>query len=256
MNLTKSDLMNIINSFAKRGKIFSNEAQFQFDLAWELRKQYDVVLLEHLIPKDEKNNKKRYIDILLVDGNECVPIELKYKTTDKETDYEFEEFITKTYNQGAIDEGSYDFLKDISRIEDIVCDEKEVSYQGNKLRAKMGFSIIISNDKRYYKPFSEWCGEKYYNKEKNLYFHNNNGRKYYYWQKFSLAHNTTIGKIAYWIDPETGDVDNTEKHRTKDRQGHIKLRKPYTFEWAPYDVKFINEESAPQFKYMIVEINK
>ena len=32
-------LTNIIDSFASEGKVFTNEAQFQFDLAWALKEQ-------------------------------------------------------------------------------------------------------------------------------------------------------------------------------------------------------------------------
>ena len=63
MELGVQEIKNIIDSFAKRGTIFSNEAQFQFDLAWELREQNygEQILLEHLIPRDSNENTKRQI---------------------------------------------------------------------------------------------------------------------------------------------------------------------------------------------------
>lgn len=45
MSFTKKELQTAIENLAKEGKIFSNESQFQLDLAWELKKQNFVVEL-------------------------------------------------------------------------------------------------------------------------------------------------------------------------------------------------------------------
>ena len=37
MSFTKKVLQTAIKNLAKEGKIFSNESQFQLDLAWELK---------------------------------------------------------------------------------------------------------------------------------------------------------------------------------------------------------------------------
>ena len=70
MNFTKNTLETSIKNLASKGKIYSNESQFQFDLAWELRKQGFDVELEMLsvsqsyVKKLSKEERKKHIQIL------------------------------------------------------------------------------------------------------------------------------------------------------------------------------------------------
>ena len=91
MNFTKNILETAIKKMASKGKIYSNESQFQFDLAWELRKQGFDVELEMLsvsqayakqLSKDER--QKAYTDIVVKDETGYIVIELKYKTPETE----------------------------------------------------------------------------------------------------------------------------------------------------------------------------
>ena len=195
-----------IDDFANEGIVFSNEAQFQFNLAIKLnendiiKNKYEVVL-EYLYK--DKEDKKEYIDIVLFGKktNDCIPIELKYKTTSQEETYivgkkgKEKEYIT--YNQGAYDLGSYDFFKDINRIESLVCYDALLSYKGKSYEATKGYSIIITNEKHYYAPFKDINQN-----EEGLYFHKNKGTNViYYWQDYSLAHNRQIDSKEYkWIN--------------------------------------------------------
>ena len=81
MSFTKATLETAMNKLAQAGKIFSNESQFQFDLAWELRKMGFDVELEVLsadctpsqfaaLPKEDK--KRYYPDTVIKDDNEFI----------------------------------------------------------------------------------------------------------------------------------------------------------------------------------------
>ena len=235
--IKKIDLEKIINDLAiKQNKIFSKEVQFQFDLAWELKKtfpKYDVVL-EYLYKKN-----KWYIDIVVFSDDEkkCVPIELKYKTTAREIEYKIGNQFYWTYNQGACDEGSYDYIKDIYRIESI---NEPLKYKGEDYTVESGFAIILTNDWHYYKELPS-------KKENDKY-------QCYYWQNFQLAQEKIRGEL-FWVDPKTkdGKIENPGKHTTKDREQSINIKGPYYLKnnWKDYRL-----EVKPEFKYLITEISK
>lgn len=67
-------------------------------------------------------------------------MELKYKTTETALVDKGETYSLK--QQGAIDQGSYDILKDVQRIEAVV----------GECNGRFGFSVILSNDPRYWRP--------------------------------------------------------------------------------------------------------
>ncbi len=240
--VSKETLSDIIVGFAKK-KIFSKEVQFQFDLAWEIRRKYpdyDVVL-EYLWEEE-----KWYIDIVIFSDAEekCVPIELKYKTTDREIKYTIGNETSITYNQGAPDNGSYDYIKDIYRIEKL---GKTLNYKGKKYSVDCGYAIILTNDWHYY--------EKLPSKGENSKY------KYYYWEKFSLAQDQISGYI-YWIDPSNGEEDNSGEHTTEDRRYGIQLTNEYYLRdnWEDYSIKYDSYEpksklrKEPTFRYLITMI--
>ena len=235
-------LTNIIDSFASEGKVFTNEAQFQFDLAWALKEQgYDIRL-------EFQAEKREYIDILAIKNNVGTPIELKYKTKDKEETYSFHNGNSvTTKNQGAVDNGSYDFIKDIHRLEEVL--QKSVIYdKGRELDVKEGFAIIITKEKKYYTAFENKDDQN------GLFYHMHNGKSYYYWQQFSLAQGTVGGKLLQWIDPETGKTEEKGNHTTRDRKKGIQLSGKYTFEWKPYDLQGVFRPETSDFKYLIVKV--
>ena len=89
INLNKETLTGAIKAFGKECKIFQSEAQFQFELAWKLQKQFPDcrVKLEDMrayVKKEEKNGIKRkfYTDIVLEEEGYSIAIELKYKTAE------------------------------------------------------------------------------------------------------------------------------------------------------------------------------
>lgn len=133
------DIRIVMESLAKRRKIFASEADFQFALAWEIQKFYPEaeIRLEYC-PVDI--DPAMHIDILVNLHGLAYPIELKYPTVGLDVTISGERFKVKS--QDAQDLGRYEYLKDIVRIE--------------KLDARMpsfacGYAILLSNDLNYWK---------------------------------------------------------------------------------------------------------
>ena len=163
--INKTYVQNTVTSLVSK-KVYYNEAQLQFDLAWGIRQDITVsnleVRLEELTAtgthcaKGKSKNISWYTDIVILDNvaKEFIPIELKYKT--KAT------YGLTLKNHDAFDLGCYDFLWDTKRNEilksfspvsltmnygDIKSFQKK-SGLGNLIN---GFSIIVTNDSDYWK---------------------------------------------------------------------------------------------------------
>lgn len=135
----KFDIKEILKKLFKERPIFHSEADFQFALAWKI-KELNPESKIRLEMRSDNFDRKEYLDILVELDNKKYPIELKYKT--KKLDYEWNDKDDKEKfnlsNQGAQDNGRYDFIKDISRIERIV---DSIS---------IGYAIFLTNDKSYW----------------------------------------------------------------------------------------------------------
>ena len=132
----ESIFKQIIEKFKLEPRIFYNEAQFQFDLAWAIKEKnenFDIKL-------EPYNDKIGYTDIIVNDGNKKIAIELKYKLADVETEYVINNCTITLHKQGAVDEGCYDYCKDLQRIEELV----------NKNIVSEGYAIIIANHPGYW----------------------------------------------------------------------------------------------------------
>ena len=136
LKIDNQNLSEIINDIlCKSNRIFVSEADFQFYLAWELKKKLPSkykVILEY--PLKEKS-KTIYIDIAILNenGKDMSYIELKYKTVKCETTYNG--IILK--DQAARDLGNYLFLKDVSRME-----KQKTQY--------CNYCIFLTNDRNYW----------------------------------------------------------------------------------------------------------
>ena len=274
MELTKEILEDIIKQFAEEGKIFSNEAQFQFELAWALREYKDKkgnklfsdindkIMLEHLSTVE---NEKMYTDIVVRVGKKYYPIELKYKTADKTIEYQKGNIVKITYLQGAHDDASYDFLKDIKRLEQIVIDKEFTPFDGEESYCvKKGFAIIISNEPKIW-------GDGVRDISKSP------------WHDFFLFsfdksnHNTDrvgiMGKLGWnkkgensWLNEEGND--DSRGGRAKP----IILNHSYSMKWEPYmesekpfdtftkggfkEIKYGKTRKAHPIKYVVVEVKE
>ncbi|SEK70179.1 hypothetical protein SAMN02910353_01120 [Ruminococcus sp. YRD2003] len=204
--------------------IFHSEADFQFALAWKIQETYPQakIRLEKRIQgignDTSEYYKNRYIDILVeIDGKE-IPIELKYKTRNNSKSSVWinnEEYNLK--NQGAQDNGRYDYLKDISRIEEYVKDKST--------NCECGYAIFLTNDHLYYE-----SGDKSNSKQ----FRINEDIKY---------------KKLDWENKS----DSFKKYNAN-RNHIIHLNNRYIVKWNRYSdaLKDIGDE----FKYLILKITK
>lgn len=120
-------------------KLFSSEADFQLALAWTIKEQFPHVAIRlEWIPVNFKPGM--YIDIVVFENGNIIPVELKYKTKKTDKVVDGERFVLK--NQSAQDLGRYDFLKDISRIEFVKTHYPEFTE---------GYVIMLTNDPSYMK---------------------------------------------------------------------------------------------------------
>ena len=142
MDVSLKVLCGILDTFAESGKLFSNERQFQLELAWELKEHGYTVLLEVL----EKSKRKKYVDIVVeLSPNEYVAIELKYTIRQKDMVYDVNGKCVRTFAQGNDDGRRYDFLYDFQRIEELI-NQKTDAFSIANAKVVKGFAIIMTND--------------------------------------------------------------------------------------------------------------
>ena len=143
--MTKTDLINAMNALSARRNAFWSEADFQFELAQELYTMFPTAQIRLERPFGVVSSRNRlYVDIVVELNGVSHLIELKYKTkTATITDINGEQIILQ--NHSAHDFGCYDYLKDVSRIEQL---------KQNNNNLKNGFAIILTNDSSYYTPKS------------------------------------------------------------------------------------------------------
>lgn len=150
MNLVETVKQDIIQFMTNNHELMFNERDFQMRLAVYLREtgKYDDVDVEYYVPYKELNNyiwgNELRLDVLVRQGKEYLPIELKYKT--KRVTKEILRFNEKIANievlknQGAQDLGMYDFWKDVRRVELV---------RHRFPAVKNGLAVFATNDKQY-----------------------------------------------------------------------------------------------------------
>ena len=136
------DIKKVLEGLRKKRKYFSSEADFQLALAMQIEGKYgdNSVICEYVPeykPEVENFNSRRiHIDILYCKEN--IPIELKYRT--KKADLvDNNNYKISLTNQGARDEGSYGFWRDVSRIKEYI----------DNTNATKGFVVFLTNDNWY-----------------------------------------------------------------------------------------------------------
>ncbi len=171
--MTKSnftqEVLNDIHDFLKQtSKIFANERDFQMNLAVYLKstKHYDVnveyrvsseiisSLLDPAIARrctyypwlqaKSDNPQEMYVDIVVSNGQEFVPVELKYKKREEMGSVVlFGQKMGKGIilkDDSAQDLGRYSFWKDVRRLEFLAQSFDNV---------KNGIAILVTNDASY-----------------------------------------------------------------------------------------------------------
>lgn len=165
------DLRNIIKRFRKKCIIFSREAPFQLELAWALKEAgYDVRLEVLSCSNEEREDfatesdsdkrktklEKMYTDIVVdFANNKSVAIELKYKieadNKKKQFIYEVNGHQNVVFHQGAANNGCYQYLEDVVRLERLVNREIPFDLFNNDEREVVcGYAIILTNGSTYW----------------------------------------------------------------------------------------------------------
>lgn len=111
------DLTSVLASLARRRPVFHSEADFQHELAWELRELWEprAIRLEWPVTACERPGA---LDLMVEIDLGRIGIELKYWKKAFEDRVLGEHFALK--NQAAQDIARYDLWKDVARTEELV----------------------------------------------------------------------------------------------------------------------------------------
>ena len=105
-----------MTALAARRPVFHSEADFQHAFAWAARQLNPATDVRLEMRLHSQTNER--LDLLLHVGDERIAVELKYPLDAAVITIEGEEFLLK--NQGATDLMRFNYVTDITRIEDIV----------------------------------------------------------------------------------------------------------------------------------------
>jgi len=204
------ELLPVIESLRQKRSLFHSEADFQFALAWEIQGSYPSAEIRLEYPPVGEPNK--YIDILVrVDGF-AFPIEIKYKTKKLSAIIEGEQYNLK--NHGAQDLGSYDFVKDICRVE---------SFATHIECFKRGYVLWLTNDQYYWNaPINPNAG----------------------YTDFSVHHGAKKAGTMIW-------GSHLSAGTIKGRENELQLRGAYEIVWNDYSKLNIK---GGAFKYALMQV--
>lgn len=208
------DIHKVIASLQSKRPLFHSEADFQLALAWEIQSHYPEaeIRLEYNFPKVLGS---LYVDIWVKLHDTFIPIELKYKTKKSSFLVNGEQFTLK--NHGAHDCGRYDFLKDISRVEQVASLEEQAS---------TGYAIMLTNDSLYWRPSKN-------NTSIDTAFKIHEGRELF-------------GNLAW------GELASAGTKRN--RESEISVLNSYNLNWRDFSV--VADTPNAEFKMLIVQVNK
>ena len=131
------ELSVMMSSLSERRPIFHSEADFQHALAWELQTKFPSASI-HLERPQRTEARTIYLDILMKLEGHALAVELKYKTQKYHSNATSDEF--RLSHQSASDIGRYDFIKDISRLEQVT----------QSIPNCRGWAIFLTNDSKYW----------------------------------------------------------------------------------------------------------
>lgn len=227
--MNRETLIEIINGFAKDGKVFSNEQDFQFELALALKKEAEVedVKLEaisftknlgSLTVQDDGSLKvdktqREYTDLIVKTKDGLYyAIELKFKGADKPYLYNSRAFgNVAVLKHGAEYFNAYRFLNDVSRLERI-----NGRLFANDIRIEKGYAVLLTNNSKYkesdfggseiWREYSLRGGQK---AKHGLLRIRNSEEKYLSFEPLNLNGNYTFKWNTYELDPQTMLNDKT-----------------------------------------------
>lgn len=237
-------LNEILNSLAKKRKVFTSETDFTNSLAVEIIYSTECkILFEALYkipvgyhtnqPSPEETNV--YVDMLLIGEKDLkTAIEIKYKTAklknyvDESVGYQFD-----LRNQSANDVGRYGFRKDIFRLQSLI-ESKKID---------QGFCIFLTSEPNYWKlGLDKDCMDGNY-RIKDKIESKDNG-----WLYHTVSNNYVRekGKLfskagkPHWTYQKTNDWK-------------LDLKSNYIMNWRNYS-EFKHEGKNVKFKYSVIEV--
>ena len=213
---TAETLRKILREFANNRKLFCSESQFQYDLGRKIEDETCATVM-YEVPHNNDDGKRKYIDIVVDFGdNRKIAIELKYKAPNglvvEGAGLNGEDIHVP--KQGAVDEGSYFYLKDVERLERIIKGKDNIK----------AFALILASSS-----ISNRVTTRYWGKSD----------RDHVWKSFSLEDGRTInhGVSLKWGQGLREGWDS------------IELRSDYNIKWIDY----LNNEKV-DVKYLILEI--
>ncbi len=136
MALKVLDITRLLDGLARERPVFHSEADFQFALAWRIKKATSHYVRLEFKPFPAE---RMYLDMWLPGIGTAV--ELKYLTRKLDVERDGESFALR--DQGAQDLGRYDFLNDLQRLERVVAKAPH---------ERRGIAVRLTNDPLYWKP--------------------------------------------------------------------------------------------------------
>src|ERR1700676_109598 len=133
------DIPHVLETLAKRRRVFHSEADFQYALAWEIHEAQPDAAIRLELPVRASDGRTVHVDLFVTCGHQRFAIELKYKTEELNVRDGAEHFSLRSHS--AQDTGRYDFLADVARLERYVASEENV----------IGYALMLSNDRKYWK---------------------------------------------------------------------------------------------------------
>lgn len=213
------ELKKILCQFGQSGKIFQNECQLQFDLAWAIKEQLKLDVKFEVVTIGDK---KEYTDLaVLNDDGEFIAIELKYKTDAAVING------VSLLRHSAGDLGCYDFWHDVERLQKLYGKSISNVLEGRKCVG--GIALMMTND--------GW----YWNKQRK-----HSTAQYY---PFRLVDREVQDKILGW------NLKAEDKEKFKQQQVNryqdIELNLPYVLKWEEY---YTDQKNC--MKYLLLPVNK
>jgi hypothetical protein len=133
------DIEKIMKNLAKNRPIFHSEADFQHAFAWEIQSMYPKSKIRLEYPY-ASNKGRIYLDLWVKDEPIYYAIELKYIKKNLNVTTDDEEY--QLTSNDALDLARYDYVKDISRLEQVA----------NHFDNTVGIVIMLTNEPALWKP--------------------------------------------------------------------------------------------------------
>lgn len=131
------DIEAILKSLASKRPIFRHESDLQSALAEEISTNHRQIVVEREV---RMNPTSARVDLLARHNGQSTFFELKYKTRALNLEHGGDVFDLKDHL--AQDQGEYDYLRDLERLESLV----------EATNNSSGYAIMLTNDPRYWTP--------------------------------------------------------------------------------------------------------